>query len=578
MRAKLFAGLFVGALMGSTAQAAATHCPTDDTGLKLPDGFCATLFADTLGHVRHLTVAPNGVLYVNTWSGQYYGKGPTRPDGFLIALRDPKESGKATVIRRFGETPTTGGKGGTGIQFYKGALYVEINDRIVRYAISAGQMVPRGKPEVVVSGLPLGGDHPMHSFAIDADGSMYVDVASASNSCQVKNRTLTSPGVSPCTELLTRGGVWRYDANKLNQKFSPAERYATGIRNAEGIAVDASGRGVYTTQHGRDQLAENWPALYKAEQGATLPAEVLVKLTEGGDFGWPECYHDPVQQKLVLAPEYGGDGGTKVGVCADKSPPVAAFPAHWAPNALLIYGGNQFPQRYHNGAFIAFHGSWNRGSFPQAGYNVVYQTLNEGGANSRCEIFADGFAGAEKSPEKASHRPSGLAMSPKGDLYVSDDVSGRIYKITYRGDAGTDQSSTFVPCPSAAAGAGSISSSSATPDAAAPANLPIAEGATPAMVALGNRIYHGKVGGATCFTCHGTEGTGTPLGPNLVDGKWLWGDGSLAAITKTIVEGVSTPKEYRNAMPALGGAQLNEEQIAAVASYVWGASHANAPQ
>ncbi len=574
MRIKLLAGILAFAFIGPTAQSAGSSCPPDDSGLKLPDGFCAIVFADSLGHARHLTVGPNGVVYVNTWSGEYYGTGVTRPDGFLVALKD-NGSGKGTVIQRFGETPATGGKGGTGIALYKGALFAEINDRIVRYTLSPGEIVPRSKPEVVVSGLPLDGDHPMHSFAIDADGLLYVDVASASNSCQVKNRTLMSPGLKPCTELLTRGGVWRYDANKLNQKFSPAERYATGIRNAEGIAVDGSGRGVYTTQHGRDQLAENWPALYKPQQGATMPAEVLVKLEKGADFGWPECYFDPFQQKLVLAPEYGGDGGKKIGVCANKTPAAATFPAHWGPNALLIYNGTQFPQRYRHGAFIAFHGSWNRSPFPQGGYNIVYQTLNQGTAEARCEIFADGFAGAEKSPEKASHRPSGLAMSSEGDLYVSDDVAGRIYKITYRGNADANRSTSFVPCPSASAGAGTIAASGSTA-AAASEDLPIAKGATSEMVALGNRVYHGQVGGATCIGCHGTEGKGTPLGPNLVDGDWLWGNGSLDAITKTIVEGVSKPKQYRNAMPPLGGAQLTHEQVAAVAAYIWGASHRNA--
>ncbi len=212
----------------------------------------------------------------------------------------------------------TGGAGGTGIGLYKGSIYAEINDRIVRYALSAGSIVPQGSATTVVSGLPLGGDHPMHPFAITADGSMYVDVGTATNSCQLKNRTLKSPGADPCTELETRGGTWRFDANKTNQPFTPADRYATGIRNGEGYAVDAAGKRVYVTQHGRDQLHSNWPDLYKPDQEATLPAEELLLLKQGGDYGWPECYYDPFQQKLVLAPEYGGDGGNKVGVCANK--------------------------------------------------------------------------------------------------------------------------------------------------------------------------------------------------------------------------------------------------------------------
>jgi glucose/arabinose dehydrogenase len=130
---------------------------------------------------------------------------------------------------------------------YKGSIYAEINDRIMRYLLPAGSIVPNGSAETIVSGLPLGGDHPMHPFIIDAEGKLYVDVATATNSCQVKNRTPGAPGLNPCTELEIRGGIWLYDANKTNQIFSPAERYATGIRNAEGLAIDTSGR-LFVTQ------------------------------------------------------------------------------------------------------------------------------------------------------------------------------------------------------------------------------------------------------------------------------------------------------------------------------------------
>ena len=190
-----------------------------------------------------------------------------------------------------------------------------------------------------------------------------------------KNRTLQSPGAQPCTELETRGGIWRYDANKTDQKFSPADRYATGIRNAEGFGIDLKDHRVYVTQHGRDQLHANWPALYKPEEEATLPAEEVMLLKPGGDYGWPECYYDQAQGKLVLAPEYGGDGGHAVGVCANKIGPVAAFPAHWAPNAMVYYDKKQFPARYRGGVFIAFHGSWDRAPYTQGGYNIVFQSL-----------------------------------------------------------------------------------------------------------------------------------------------------------------------------------------------------------
>src|SRR6202451_2229148 len=262
----------------AAAETQSQACANDDSGLKLPAGFCATVFADGIGHARHLVVSPGGIVYVNTWSGRYFGNDVPHAGGFLVALEDKNSTGKADVIERFGETVQSGGAGGTGISLYRGWIYAEINDRIVRYALPSGSIVPSGGPGTIVSGLPLGGDHPMHPFIIDFKGSMYIDVATATNTCQVKNRQPESPGISPCTELETRGGIWRYDANKTNQKFSPAERYATGIRNAEGFAFDSSGR-LFVTQQGRDQLHANWPKLYKAPEEASLPAEELLLLT-----------------------------------------------------------------------------------------------------------------------------------------------------------------------------------------------------------------------------------------------------------------------------------------------------------
>jgi glucose/arabinose dehydrogenase/mono/diheme cytochrome c family protein len=449
----------------------------------------------------------------------------------------------------------------------------------VRYSLPTGSIVPKDSPVTIVSGLPLSGDHPMHPFIIDSKGEMYVDVATPSNSCQLKNRTLKSPGADPCTELVTRGGVWRYDANKTNQEFSPAERYATGIRNAEGYAFDAVGR-LFVTQHGRDQLHTNWPDLYKPDQEATLPAEELLLLKQGGDYGWPECYYDSFVKKLVLAPEYGGDGGKKIGVCANKIAPVAAYPAHWAPNAMAHYDKEQFPKRYREGVFIAFHGSWNRAPYAQAGYNVVFQPLSGDHSSGPCEIFADGFAGAVKSPDKAAHRPSGLAVAPDGSLYISDDVAGRIYRVVYSGGAASG-GANITPCPSATAPAGDVVESDAKPPegtnpdagAAAAGKLHVPPGATAETVALGNRIFHGEVAGAACTGCHGDSGQGTVLGPNLTSKNWLWSDGSYAGITKTITDGVSQPKQFRSPMPPMGGAQLTADQVSAVAAYVWSISH-----
>jgi mono/diheme cytochrome c family protein len=166
-------------------------------------------------------------------------------------------------------------------------------------------------------------------------------------------------------------------------------------------------------------------------------------------------------------------------------------------------------------------------------------------------------------------------------LYVSDDVRGRIYRIVYRG--GVSGIPKYTACPSLSAGAGEVSETAArppegtNPDAGAAAALPVPEGATRDMVALGNRIYHGQVGDAACIGCHGDRGQGSTLGPNLTGGKWLWSDGSLAGIAKTITDGVSQPKQFRSPMPPMGGAELTPDQVKAVAAYVWAISHAAKP-
>ena len=559
------------------AAAASASCP--NAGLKLPSGFCATVFADQLGHARHLVVAGNGVVYVNTWSSRDYGNQPPPAGGFLIALQDTSGTGKAEVIQRFGPTAAEGGKGGTGIALYRDGLYAEESDRIERYALSPGSIVPQGRAEAIVSGLPLGGDHPMHPFVIDVDGALYVDVASATNSCQKLNRQLESPGIEPCTELETRGGIWVYDASRTGQQFSPAQRYATGIRNADGIAVAAGGRGIYATQHGRDQLHQNFPALYKPEEEATQPAEELLRVNQGGDYGWPECYFDDIQGKLVLAPEYGGDGGKAIGVCAHKLAPVASFPAHWAPNDLVIYTGNSFPEHYRGGAFIAFHGSWDRAPYPQGGYNVVFQPLPSNAPAGRCEIFAEGFAGAIKDPGRAEHRPTGVAIGPDGALYISDDSGGRVWRVTYRGGSASAGSAAHTPCPPRDAPAGSPGTAGAGPpegehaNAGAAATLPVPPGSSRRMVELGDDVFHGRVAGAGCTGCHGADASGTPLGPPLLGHRWLWSDGSYQSIEKIIRQGVPQPKQYRAPMPPMGGAQLTDEQLSAAAAYVWGLSH-----
>jgi glucose/arabinose dehydrogenase len=183
------------------------NCPETDTGVSLPSGFCATIFADKVGHARQLAVAPDGTVYVNTWSGIYYGNDKPHDGGFLIALKDTKGTGHADVNVRFGPTFAEGAHGGTGIWLYKNSLYVELDDTIVRYLLKDSEAAPTGKAETILSGMPVTGDHPMHGFAIDADGNLFVEMGTATNACEKENRMPHSPGIDPCTELETRGGI-----------------------------------------------------------------------------------------------------------------------------------------------------------------------------------------------------------------------------------------------------------------------------------------------------------------------------------------------------------------------------------
>ncbi|MES1157190.1 MAG: PQQ-dependent sugar dehydrogenase [Alphaproteobacteria bacterium] len=364
-----------------------------------------------------MVVAPNGTIYANSM-----GRG-------LIVLRDTNSDGCADVITR----PDRGRDGGTGIALSGRDLFMEDGSQIIRYALDPISDLPAGSPDVVVSGLPIEGDHHSHSIAIGRDGALYVNLGSATNSCQIDNRAPESRGQTPCAEKTERAGIWRFNVTDRNVRFSSNQRYASGIRNAVGLAVNSQGQ-LFATQHGRDQLYENWDRLYNADQGANQPAEELIEVVQGADYGWPECYFDANQNRLVLAPEYGGDGGHAVGLCAARRAPIAAFPAHWAPNDLIIYEGTLLPLAYRGGAFIAFHGSWNRQPDHQDGYNVVFQPLKNGQASGQFLVFADGFAGPGKASGAAAYRPTGLAVAPDGALFVCDDNEGRVWRITYRGD------------------------------------------------------------------------------------------------------------------------------------------------
>lgn len=399
----------VGLIAGGFPGRAPAGCDPDNGGLTLPAGFCASIFATAPG-VRNLTVAPNGDVFAG---------GGGRATG-VRAFRDRDHDGHADTSVTFGADYGAG----SGVQLGAHAIYFSPNTEIVRFAWTPGALTPGDQGTVIVHDLPVGGDHSWKTMALDTRGDLFVDHGSGTNSCQKANRIAKSPGIMPCEELNVRAGIWRYDADKNDQAPSLAERWATGMRNAEAIAVNPATGELWAAINGRDQLGSDWG--FSNEDNAEKPAEEFGPVAKGADYGWPYCYDDPIAKKKVAAPEYGGNG-TDVGPCADKTQPAIAFPAHWAPLQLaFVPAHTAFGADYAGGAFLAFHGSWDRAPLPQAGYRVVFIPFHGGKPVGSYTTFASGSDGA------TSWRASGVAMAPDGSaLYLGSDRAGKIWRVIH---------------------------------------------------------------------------------------------------------------------------------------------------
>jgi len=390
----------------------------DNAGLTVPEGFKVIKVADSLGKPRHIAVTEQGDIYINL-------REPVNGQGILY-LEDKDGDGIAETKQGFSDIS------GTGIQLDKEYLYASSDSEIFRFKLDENQkIIDKNSPDTLVTGLVAGRTHATKSFTLDGQGNLYVNIGAYSNACQVQDRTVGSPAMMPCTILDSAGGIWRFRTDKMKQSYSEGSRYATGLRNVVGLDWNKKLNKLFVTQHGRDMLNTLFPDLYDSKTSAELPAETMYMLEEGDDAGWPYIYYDQIQKKKIVAPEYGGDGKKTGG--ENVIDPIVAFPGHLAPNALLFYTGNMFPSRYKNGAFIAFHGSWNRAPEKQAGYLVAFVPFENGKPSGDWEVFADGFIGQEEilSPDAANHRPTGLAQGPDGSLYVSDDAGGTLFRIIY---------------------------------------------------------------------------------------------------------------------------------------------------
>jgi len=401
-------------------QTSKINTTADNGGLTLPEGFSSVIVVDKLGSGRHIIVNSNGDVYL-ALPNPKNGKG-------IAALRDTTGDGKADIIQYFANTFTTC------IDISDGYLYYSNFDQVLRVPLSEGELVPKAEPVVIATGFEEQTQHQPKTFALDNAGNLYVNVGAPSNACQETDRTPGSKGIDPCPQLERHAGIWKFRADLPGQdQMANGHRFASGIRNSVAIAWNNSNNKLYVVQHGRDQLSQFFPDLYTVQEGAELPAEEFLQVNDGDFFGWPYCYYDQFKKKKLLAPEYGGDAKT-TGRCDDAKGPIMAFPGHLAPNDLLFYTGKMFPDRYRNGAFIAFHGSWNRAPQEQKGYFVAFVPFKDGLPSGEMETFADGFAGVPvvKSPNDAKYRPMGLAQGPDGSIYVSDSEEGRIWRIIYK--------------------------------------------------------------------------------------------------------------------------------------------------
>jgi glucose/arabinose dehydrogenase/cytochrome c553 len=523
------------ALLRMDAARAALPLPDKDDGaIRLPAGFRALVVADGLGPSRFVAVAANGDVYVKTKTGG------------IVALRDKDGDGRAEVKETFG----TGG--GTGIAIRDGWLYHSTNSAVYRYRYVPGELVPRGEPETVVSGLPDEKQHAAKAFAFDDAGRLYVEVGSPSNSYGDPDRAKGARGKDPTEFLKTHGGFWRFDPDRKDQTLADGFHFSTGMRHAVNLAWNPVSRAFFVVTMGRDQLNTVDPEHYDEDANAELPAEELHVLREGGSFGWPFTYWDPLRKARMVSPEFGGDK-VKRAEPGQYPDPLVAFPAHWAPLQMAFDLGDQFPAKYRGGAFVAFHGSWNRAPREQKGYNVAFVPFDEKGMpRGTYEVFADGFAGVDPIPVAADarYRPSGLAFGPDGSLYVADSEKGRVWRIVYTGEAqGTPSPS--APAPTRATPAPAASGRPASPPAP--------------VEAAGAKLYV-----QACATCHMVDGSGVPgLQPALKGSAIAAGDPSV--LVRVILRGPKAalpgrPAAFANEMPAFDS--LSDDEIAAVASYV----------
>lgn len=338
----------------------------------VPEGFAVQVFADELAGPRFMAVGPDGVLYV-----------ADRGNDRIVALPDADGDGQADEIRVLAD----GLNNPHNLVYHEGAWYVAVTEGVVRLIDTDGDGVAEARTTLIDSYTPPG-QHSSRTIAFLPDGRLLLSAGSTCNVCEE-----TDP---------RRAAITSYDSPVGQDQLTGEQVFASGLRNAVGLAVHPETGQLWVTNNGRDLLGDD------------LPPETIYQVDEGTNYGWPSCHSG-----TVVDPEFGFEGA-----CASVGQPAITIQAHSAPLGLAFYTGDSFPADYHGDLFIALHGSWNR-SVP-TGYKVVRAPMTNGAPAGPVEDFATGWLNSDGN---ADGRPVDVVVGSDGALYVSDDKAGFIYRI-----------------------------------------------------------------------------------------------------------------------------------------------------
>lgn len=370
---------------------------------KAPEGFTVTKYADGLANPRWMYVLPNGdVLVAESNSnygllkkigavliGAHRSKSLKHSADRITLLRDADGNGSPEIRQTFLKNLNQP----FGMLMLDEWFYVANTDGVWRYPYKSGQTAIESKGERVTV-LPAGkhNQHWTRNIIANRDGSkVYIAVGSGSN--------VAEDGI--------KAEFMKANILEMNPDGSELKVYASGLRNPVGMDWAPGTDELWTVVNERDML------------GDELVPDYLTSVKEGGFYGWPYVYFGSHDEPRVAE---------KPPVADETIVPDYALRSHTASLGLAFYRGNSFPKRYHGGAFIAQHGSWNRSTL--VGYEVKFVPFKNGKPAGKAEDFLSGFID-EHYQEKVYGRPVGVVEMPDGSLLVTDDVTNTIWRITY---------------------------------------------------------------------------------------------------------------------------------------------------